>query len=174
MTRSPSRTRTSRVTPDVNADALIGNGDGSIHPGACTTGPRADVFIEALAWLFAESCLVTCATAVVRTMTGIAWTSVSGAHARQLDHARIASALPMMIAGRMTRVPMRELGRGMFVVMAAPPLEEILLLSQAQVVRRAVDVLGHSFPASHDSAHVGRRLHRGVIPHQYLQRAALA
>jgi hypothetical protein len=48
-----------------------------------------------------------------RMTTGTARTIVSGAHARQLDHARIAIALNTITAGNTTRVPMRTLGRGM-------------------------------------------------------------
>ena len=156
-TWSPSNTNTSRTTPLVSADAAIGNGDGSTQPGACTTAPRGVEVGAAFIWL-SRFCALSATVAVLvaeiisalvavlaaRMTTGTARTIVSGAHARQLDHARMESALNTITAGNTTRVPMRTLGRGIVDVMALPPLEESPRLWPAQVVHRAVVVPNHS------------------------------
>ena len=164
-TWSPSSTNTSRTTPLVRADAAIGNGDGSTQPGACTTAPRGVDIGAAFIWLSrvcaavlaAEFMSVFVAVLAARMTTGTALTIVSGAHARQLDHARMESALNTITAGNTTRVPMRRLGRGIVDVMASPPLEEILRLWLAQVARCVVAAPNHSTPTWRDSKRVAHQ-----------------
>ena len=177
----------------MSADAAIGNGDGSTQPGACTTAPRgAEVWTEFICPEFSASFFDNTASLIsefiamlveppaARITTGTARTVVSGAHARQLDHARIAIALNTITAGNTTRVPMRTLGRGMldvmlgFCVMASPPLEEIPRLSPAQVARCGVAAPNHSTPTWRDSTRVARQWRRGASPHRRPRKVARA
>ena len=121
-TRSPSNTRTVRTTPGVSAGTMTANGDGSIHPGACTAAPsRFTVGFADGSLLSGEAPVA--APAPARSETGTTSTVGTGMNERQPVQRSVPADAATSVTGRTIRVNRRRGGWGIVLVIPLSPMQ---------------------------------------------------